>query len=74
MPRFEDFHVTLLKSTMLARLPECLFTKEDTDELVNKTGLARAQILHWAENMRTRVKPDDREAFLRSEGSSEEVT
>ena len=74
MPRFEDSYVTLLKSTMLARLPGCLFTDDDLKELELKTGLLRAQLLHWAENMRARNKPEEREAFLRSDGTAEKVT
>ena len=74
MPRFEDTHVTVLKSAMLARLPTCLFTEEDVTKLVNETGLDRAQVLHWAEHMRARNKPEDREAFLRLDGTAEKVT
>jgi len=73
MPRFQDEHVAALKRAMLKRVPECLFTPEDVEQITEETGLNHAQIQCWGENLRYRLKAEDREGFLRSDGSSEKV-
>ena len=73
MPRFEDAHVAALKRAMLPRLPGCLYAEEDYARLVAESGLNEIQIEHWAEHFRYRTPVEEREAFLRAEGSPEKV-
>ena len=67
MPRFQDEHVAALKTVMLKRVPECLFTAEDVEQLVKETGLNYAQINEWAKNFRFRVEVDQREKHLKNQ-------
>jgi len=75
MPRFQDEHITVLKRTILPRLPGCCFTAEDCLALEQGTGLNKAQIEKWAEHLRFRLPRDeDKEAFLRTEVELEKVS
>ena len=77
MPRFSEPILSLLKSTMLKRLPHCFFTDEDTQSLATKTGLERSTVIQWAENLRWKVSGGavaDVEAFLRSSEAEMKVT
>jgi len=67
MPRFQDEHVAALKRVMLKRVPECLFTPEDVEQIEGETGLNHAQILEWAHHFRFRVAEDDREKNLKGQ-------
>ena len=67
MPRFQDEHVAALKAVMLKRVPECLFTAEDVEQLIKETGLNHAQILEWARHFRFRVEADQREIYLKNQ-------
>jgi len=60
MPRFQDAHVLLLRSTIKLRLPECLFTEEDIESIISDTGLDAAQIQQWGRNYRLRVPVEER--------------
>ena len=67
MPRFQEAYVRLLKQTMLQRLPNCEFTKEDVSSIASDTELDEVQIVLWATNFRARFTSlDDREKFLRN--------
>jgi len=67
MPRFQEAYVRLLKHTMLQRLPNCEFTKEDVSSIASDTELDEVQIVLWATNFRARFTSlDDREKFLRN--------
>jgi hypothetical protein len=69
-PRFEACHAAVLKSTMLTRLPECVFTPGDYEALTKETGLSKQQIAHWAEHIRYRyASMEEREDFLRSDAA-----
>ena len=77
MPRFSEYVLAHLKSTMLKRLPHCFFTDEDTQSLTAKTGLERSTVIHWAEKLRWKVNCGlvaDVEAFLRSSEAEMKVT
>ena len=67
MPRFQEAYVRLLKQTMLQRLPNCEFTKEDISLIASDTELDEVQIVMWATNFRARFTSlEDRERFLRN--------
>ena len=67
MPRFEDAHISTLKTAMLQRIPDCYFVPEDYPGIIRATGLNQAQIEQWAKHIRNRIPvAQDREAFLRS--------
>lgn len=69
MPRFPDESVTCLKRTMLARQPHFMFTTSDVQNVTRETGLDKAQVQDWADNLRYRFKIrtlDDILKFLRS--------
>ena len=72
-PRFLNAHIECLKTTMLPHAPDCRFTEEDVLAITTATGLDRVQILVWADNMRYRVVPDQRDAYLRSPSYTEKV-
>jgi len=68
-PRFPDESVTCLKRTMLARQPHFVFTTSDVENVMKETGLDKAQVWVWADNLRHRFKIkklDDTLDFLRS--------
>ena len=65
MPRFTDAYLVVLNTTMLSRVPGCLFTEEDIQFIAEKTGLDVAQIQQWARNFRLRVPSEKRGEFLR---------
>jgi len=70
MPRFDEEAVKVLKQQMVKRLPECYFTQEDVEEMVNKTGLNSAQVLQWAENVRYRIPVQtERESALQEDST-----
>ena len=74
MPRFEDAHISTLKTAMLQRVPDCYFVPEDYPGIIRATGLNHAQIEQWAWNLRNRIPvAQDREAFLRLSGEQEKV-
>ena len=56
MPKFTQVDTAFLKKTMLPRAPDCYFTPEDVDLINHETGLEPAVILHWASNLRWRLK------------------
>ena len=69
MPRFPDSSVACLKRTMLARQPHFMFTTSDVQNVMKETGLDKAQVQDWADNLRYRFKIrtlDDTMIFLRS--------
>ena len=73
MPRFDDSFVPLLKSTLLQRMPDCLFTSEDVDMITRETGLSASQIQRWAKNIRYRhVTLEERDDYL-SKDTDEKV-
>ena len=73
MPRFEDAHISTLKTAMLQRIPDCYFVPEDYPGIIRATGLNQAQIEQWAKHIRNRIPvAQDREAFLRLSGEQEE--
>ena len=73
MPRFEDAHISTLKTAMLQRIPDCYFVPEDYPGIIRATGLNQEQIEKWAEHLRYRIPMvQDREAFLRLSGEQEE--
>ena len=75
MPSFKEDAVKVLKQQMMARLPECYFTQDDVNEIMEKTGLNAAQILQWAEHLRLRIpKQSEREQTLRGDESFSQVT
>jgi hypothetical protein len=63
-PRFLNEHVIPLKQRLLLRVPECLFTAEDVEQLQKDTGLEAPQIKKYADNVRSRVLPEKRQTFL----------
>ena len=70
MPRFPDESISCLKRTMLARQPHFMFTASDVESVMKETGLDKAQVQMWAENLRYRCKIkklDDTLDFLRSD-------
>lgn len=70
MPRFTEEAATCLKRKMLARSPEFMLSPEDVQDACHETGLARAQVMVWAEHFRYRYtsKPvDEILAYLRCE-------
>ena len=75
MPRFEDAHISTLKTAMLQRIPDCYFVPEDYPGIIRATGLNQAQIEQWARNLRYRFPvAQDREPFLRSNEEPEKVS
>ena len=58
---------------MMHRVPDCLFTTEDVDLVVENTGLSRAQIIHWAENFRSKVPLEKRVDVLMKKPETYEV-
>jgi len=77
MPRFSPTVLASLKRVMLARAPNYSFFQHDVDLLADDTGLDSATIVHWADNLRWRVKNGmltDVEAFLRSSEEDQKVT
>ena len=75
MPRFEDAHISTLKTAMLQRIPDCYFVPEDYPGIIRATGLNQAQIEKWAEHLRYRIPiVQDRETFLRSNEEPEKVS
>ena len=64
MPRIENAHVAFIKRTLLPRLPECLFTKEDIQLIAHETSLEEGQIQQWGRNFSQRFAPEDREKAL----------
>jgi nicotinic acid phosphoribosyltransferase len=73
MLRLTDENVAAIKETLLKRLPGCYLSKEDVQELKEKTGLNHATILKFADHFRYNHKVEDREAALRAETSFEKV-
>ena len=57
-------HISLLKQAMIPRAPGCLFTAADIAALGQQTGLNEAQVRKWADHLRSRVKAEDRLAYL----------
>ncbi len=77
MPRFSCAVLALLKRAMLPRAGSCFFTPEDVERLVEETELDSDTILHWADNLRWRVKNGmlaDVGAFLASSDGEQKVT
>jgi len=64
MPRFENSFVSSIMTTMLPRVPDCLFTSEDLRRIMSETSLDEAQIQQWGKNFRARVAPEEREKVL----------
>ena len=70
---FQDAYTTVLKKTLLARAPECMFTQEDVKSIQEQTGLSDAQIQRYADHFRYRVSKDERVACLSEEKSADQV-
>jgi hypothetical protein len=64
MTRFSEHIVKSLKQILLHRAPGCVFSEIEIGGLMEGHGLSRAQIECWAENIRYRVKPEDRAKYL----------
>jgi len=64
----------MLVRTMLPRVPECVFTQEDVQQIERETGLNKAQVLEWAHNLRNRVPDNQRSEYLRTIFDEKEVT
>ena len=61
MPKFSREELACLKDTMLQRLPESYFTREDVKSIQDETRLDVGQIRAWAEKFRYKVPVDERE-------------
>jgi hypothetical protein len=55
MPRFSQSDDAFLKRTMLPRAPACVFTPEDVDLCVKKTGHDKPTIKNWEKCLRFRM-------------------
>ena len=74
MPRFQEEHTASLVRAMQPRVPECVFTQEDVQQVERETGLNRTQIMIWAENLRHRVPINQRGEYFRTINDEKEVT
>ena len=77
MPRFSNAIISVLKRSMLGRLPQCSFTAEDVKKIAAETGLEPKVVSHWAETLRWRFSsaaPGDLDVFLRAGCGDEQVT
>jgi hypothetical protein len=68
MPRFSYESINILKGAMLPRLPECIFFQADYADIMQRTGLSKAQIEFWEEHVRQRNSSvEERVEFLRNQ-------
>lgn len=74
MPRFPDESVACLKRTMLARQPSFMFTAGDVQDVMNETGLDKAQVQAWTEQFRYHCKIKKTDDILKILRSTEPVT
>ncbi len=73
MPRFQQEHVASLVRAMQPRVPECVFTQEDVQQVEKETGLNKTQVLEWAHHLRCRVPIHQRGEYFRTINDQKKV-
>jgi hypothetical protein len=63
-PRYTPTQLNALKRTLLLRLPACVFTNEDANQLQKETGIDGDRIHGWAAKVRARVQLEQQKAYL----------
>ncbi len=74
MPRFQEEHTASLVRAMQPRVPECVFTQEDVQQVERETGLNKAQVFEWAHHLRCRVPINQRGEYFHTINDEKEVT
>ena len=75
MARYPKETTAALKRVLMCRRDNMYrFTEEDLPELMQKTGLSRAEIVHWALDVRTYYdSPEAMEKFFSRNGTVSEI-
>jgi len=73
MPRFAPATTNILKAAMALRAPNYVFVEDDFEHVSKLTGMARQQIMKWADNFRERFQTQEERVNFLSSDAAEKV-
>jgi hypothetical protein len=73
MPHPNQSTIAAFKRVMITRMPECKWTQEDVQSLMEETGMSKAFIYKWADNFRSRYTNEEERSNLLLNNKQETV-